>query len=58
VVTFFQGVKGEYVESLRESFTVPQGLFTESMERVHGRLAMLGLTGLILVELVKGSALL
>jgi hypothetical protein len=53
-----QGAKGEYMESLRDTYTLPEGVFTEAMEKVHGRLAMLGLGGLIAVELLKGSALL
>jgi hypothetical protein len=46
------------MESLRDTYTLPEGVFTEAMEKVHGRLAMLGLGGLIVVELIKGSALL
>jgi hypothetical protein len=53
-----QGTKGEYLESLRDTYTLPEGVFTEAMEKVHGRLAMVGLGGLVLVELLKGSALL
>lgn len=38
--------------------TLATGIFTEPNERVHGRLAMVGVAGLIAVELLKGSALL
>eukprot|EP01025_Chloroclados_australasicus_P063237 TRINITY_DN8354_c0_g1_i2.p2 TRINITY_DN8354_c0_g1~~TRINITY_DN8354_c0_g1_i2.p2 ORF type:complete len:228 (+),score=23.09 TRINITY_DN8354_c0_g1_i2:79-684(+) len=55
-VPIVKGAKGGYMESLRETYTIPDGLFTESLERVHGRLAMLGLSGLLLIEVVKGSA--
>jgi hypothetical protein len=37
---------------------VLQGVFTEPNERVHARLAMVGLGAMIVLELLKGSALL
>ena len=57
IVPIYKGVKGEYLDSLLETYTLPAGVFTDDMERLHSRLAMLGLAGLIAVELVKGSAL-
>lgn len=58
VIPVVKGTKGEYLASLRDTYTLPDGVFTESLERLHGRLAMLGLSGLLAFELVKGSALL
>jgi len=34
------------------------GVFTEPNERVHARLAMVGVGAMVAVELLKGSALL
>jgi hypothetical protein len=53
-----QGTKGEYLDSLKETYTLPEGVFTEVQEKFHGRLAMVGLAGLIFVELLKGAPLL
>ena len=58
IVPIVKGAKGEYLQSLRDTYTLPEGVFTEAMEKFHGRLAMVGLGGLIAVELLKGSALL
>ncbi len=53
-----QGTEGDYLSALRDTYAVPENVFTESNERVHGRLAMLGLGALILLELVAGRAIL
>lgn len=53
-----QGVKGDYVEALKDTYTLPKGVFTEAMERVHGRLAMVAMGSMILFETVSGRALL
>lgn len=53
-----EGSKGDYLDSLKDTYSVPEGVFTEPLERVHGRLAMLGVGGLVLLELLKGSAVL
>lgn len=53
-----QGVKGDYVEALKDSYTLPKGVFTEPMERVHGRLAMVAMFTMILFEAISGKALL
>lgn len=58
IIPIIKGAKGEYLASLRETYTLPEGVFTEALERLHGRLAMLGVGGLILLELLKGSAVL
>jgi len=58
VIPVVKGTEGAYLASLRDQYTLPEGWFTESLEKVHGRLAMLGLSGLLAFELVKGSALL
>ena len=53
-----QGAKGDYVESIKETYSVPEGVFTPANERVHARLAMVGLFGLLFLEMCTGSALL
>eukprot|EP00892_Ulva_mutabilis_P011538 jgi/Ulvmu1/8757/UM048_0011.1 len=53
-----KGVKGDYVEALKDTYTLPKGVFTESMERVHGRLAMVAMASMILFETISGRALL
>lgn len=58
LVPVIKGTEGGYLQSLRETYTLPEGVFTEPLERVHGRLAMVGVGGLVLLELLKGSAVL
>jgi negative regulator of replication initiation len=58
IIPIVKGTEGGYLKSLRETYTIPEGVFTEPNERVHGRLAMVGVGAMILVELLKGSALL
>lgn len=53
-----QGTKGDYLESLRETYSVPEGVFTPTNERVHSRLAMIGMFGLLCIEVFKGTAVL
>lgn len=53
-----QGTKGDYVEAVRDTYSIPDGVFTEAMERVHARLAMVGLSTLVALELVAGHAIL
>jgi hypothetical protein len=57
-VSCLQGTQADYVEAVRDTYSVPPGLFTEAMERVHGRLAMVGLSALILMEFAFGHAIL
>lgn len=45
------------MEALKD-VSLPEGVFTEDMERVHGRLAMLGLISMLLIETVTGKAVL
>lgn len=58
IIPVVKGTEGGYLKSLRESYTLPEGVFTEPNERVHARLAMVGLGAMIVLELLKGSALL
>eukprot|EP00878_Enallax_costatus_P002886 GHUV01003080.1.p2 GENE.GHUV01003080.1~~GHUV01003080.1.p2 ORF type:complete len:200 (+),score=72.48 GHUV01003080.1:104-703(+) len=58
IIPIVKGTEGGYLKSLRETYTIPEGVFTEPNERVHGRLAMVGLGAMIVIELLKGSALL
>lgn len=58
IIPIYKGTEGDYLESLRDTYSLPQGVFTEKNERLHGRLAMLGLAGLVVIELVLGRALL
>lgn len=53
-----KGVKGDYVEALKDNYMLPKGVFTEAMERVHGRLAMVAMFTMILFETTFGRALL
>jgi hypothetical protein len=46
------------LKSLRDTYTIPEGVFTEDLERLHGRLAMVGVGALVVLELLKGSAVL
>ncbi|GLC41692.1 hypothetical protein PLESTB_000687900 [Pleodorina starrii] len=57
-IPIYKGIQGDYLSSLRDTYSVPEGVFTEANEKVHGRLAMLGLTALLLLEMVTGRALL
>lgn len=58
IIPIYKGTEGDYLSALRDTYAVPENVFTESNERVHGRLAMLGLGALILLELVAGRAIL
>jgi hypothetical protein len=58
IIPIVKGTEGGYLKSLRETYTLPEGVFTEPNERVHSRLAMVGLGAMIALELLKGSALL
>uniref|UniRef100_A0A383VDQ8 Uncharacterized protein n=1 Tax=Tetradesmus obliquus TaxID=3088 RepID=A0A383VDQ8_TETOB len=58
IIPVVKGSEGGYLQSLRETYTIPEGVFTESLERVHARLAMTGVGAMVLIELLKGSALL
>ncbi|KAG2423111.1 hypothetical protein HXX76_002335 [Chlamydomonas incerta] len=57
-VPVVKGTQGDYLSALKDTYSVPQGVFTAANEKVHGRLAMLGLTTLILIEMIVGRALL
>ncbi|PNH11726.1 Carotene biosynthesis-related protein CBR, chloroplastic [Tetrabaena socialis] len=58
IIPIYKGTEGDYLSSLRDTYGMPEGVFTEANELLHGRLAMLGLTSLIAIEMVSGSALL
>lgn len=53
-----QGTQGDYVDAVRDTYSIPDGIFTEALERVHARLAMVGLSTLVILELVAGRAIL
>eukprot|EP01026_Neomeris_dumetosa_P046059 TRINITY_DN3913_c0_g1_i3.p1 TRINITY_DN3913_c0_g1~~TRINITY_DN3913_c0_g1_i3.p1 ORF type:complete len:247 (-),score=6.13 TRINITY_DN3913_c0_g1_i3:140-829(-) len=57
IIPIVKGTEGDYMDSLRDQYSVPAGVFTESMERLHGRLAMVGLSVIFLVEALSNSAL-
>ncbi|GFR52776.1 hypothetical protein Agub_g15388, partial [Astrephomene gubernaculifera] len=57
-VPIYKAVQGDYLSALRDTHGVPEGVFTEPLERLHGRLAMLGLAGLLAAEALVGRALL
>lgn len=58
MVPIVKGTEGGYLDSLKDTYSLPEGWFTEANERVHGRLAMVGLGSLVLIELLKGTPLL
>jgi hypothetical protein len=58
VIPVVKGTEGGYLDSLKDTYGLPEGVFTEPMERIHGRLAMMGFLGLVIVELVIGGAVL
>jgi len=58
IIPTVKGTEGNYLDSLKDTYTLPEGVFTEANERVHGRLAMVGLGSMILLELLKGSSVL
>ncbi|KAF5833691.1 hypothetical protein DUNSADRAFT_9924 [Dunaliella salina] len=58
IVPVAKGTEGNYLRSLYDTYALPEDLFTEKRELLHGRLAMLGLISLITIELFKGTALL
>lgn len=58
IIPIQKGTDGQYLESLQDTNGVPKGWFTPAKERAHGRLAMLGLTSMIVLELIFGHAVL
>lgn len=42
LVPIVKGTQGDYLRSLYDTYALPEDLFTEKLELVHGRLAMLG----------------
>eukprot|EP00775_Hariotina_reticulata_P007000 gene7000-7214_t len=42
IIPIVKGTEGGYLKSLRETYTIPEDVFTETNERIYGRLAMLG----------------
>lgn len=58
VIPVVKGTEGGYLDSLKDTYGLPEGVFTEPMEKIHGRLAMMGFLGLVTIELVIGGAVL
>lgn len=58
IIPIAKGAQGNYLDSLKDTYSLPEGVFTEANERVHGRLAMVGLGSMIFLELVLGHAVL
>ncbi|KAL6751399.1 hypothetical protein V8C86DRAFT_2779093 [Haematococcus lacustris] len=58
LIPIIKGTDGKYLESLQETYTVPEGWFTEAKEKVNGRAAMLGIAAMLLFEVVTARALL
>lgn len=58
IIPIVKGTEGGYLDSLFDTYSLPKDWFTQPMERLHARLAMLGVGGLVLLELIKGSAVL
>lgn len=57
VIPVVKGKEGDYSKSL-DDFQLPKEVFSKEMELVHGRLAMLGLSGMIVLEAIFGRAVL
>ncbi|EFJ46470.1 hypothetical protein VOLCADRAFT_105462 [Volvox carteri f. nagariensis] len=57
-IPIYKGTQGDYLSALKDTYSLPEGVFTERNEKLHGRLAMLGLTTLLLLEMIIGRALL
>lgn len=57
VIPVIKGEKGEYAKSL-DDFQLPKEMFTKELELVHGRAAMCGLAGLLVLEALFGRAIL
>jgi len=58
IIPLYKGTAGDYLASLKETYGLPDGVFTPAMELLHARAAMVGIASLISIELLKGSALL
>lgn len=58
IIPIYKGAKGDYLSSLMDTYSLPEGLFTAKNEKIIGRLAMLGLGGLLALEVVLGRAIL
>jgi hypothetical protein len=57
VIPVVKGSEGDYGKSL-DDFQLPKDVFTKEMELVHGRAAMVGLAGMLVLESVFGRAVL
>lgn len=57
VIPIVKGADGDYLDSLKDTYTMPEGWFTEANERVNGRAAMAGMGLMIAFELITGHAL-
>ncbi|GIL57160.1 hypothetical protein Vafri_12466 [Volvox africanus] len=57
-IPIYKGTQGDYLTALKDTYSIPEGVFTESNEKIHGRLAMLGLTCLLILEIIFGRAIL
>ncbi|KAG2492266.1 hypothetical protein HYH03_009506 [Edaphochlamys debaryana] len=58
-IPIYRATEGDFLPALKDVYgPLPGNVFTQANERVHGRLAMVGLLGLLAVELVIGKGLL
>eukprot|EP01024_Parvocaulis_polyphysoides_P031114 TRINITY_DN281_c0_g2_i1.p3 TRINITY_DN281_c0_g2~~TRINITY_DN281_c0_g2_i1.p3 ORF type:complete len:155 (-),score=17.93 TRINITY_DN281_c0_g2_i1:249-713(-) len=57
IIPIVKGTEGQYMDSLKDQYSVPAGVFTEGNERLHGRLAMIGISVIFFVEALSNSAL-
>ncbi|GLI67650.1 hypothetical protein VaNZ11_011899 [Volvox africanus] len=57
-IPIYKGTQGDYLAALKDTYSIPEGVFTEMKEKVHGRLAMIGMSSLLLLEILFGQAIL
>eukprot|EP01025_Chloroclados_australasicus_P024548 TRINITY_DN24604_c0_g1_i3.p2 TRINITY_DN24604_c0_g1~~TRINITY_DN24604_c0_g1_i3.p2 ORF type:complete len:257 (-),score=20.62 TRINITY_DN24604_c0_g1_i3:370-1074(-) len=57
ITPIYKGIEGDYMDSLKDQYSVPPGIFTEDNERLHARLAMIGVGVIFLVEMLSNNAL-
>ncbi|GIL86630.1 hypothetical protein Vretimale_11541 [Volvox reticuliferus] len=58
VIPIYKGTQGDYLAALKDTYSIPEGVFTERNEKIHSRLAMLGFGAILLLEIVVGRAVL
>jgi len=47
IIPLYKGTAGDYLASLKETYGLPDGVFTPAMELLHARAAMVGIASLV-----------